>query len=124
MRSSVQAVQGSKACVAFVSDDPNVVLYTCPRLQGKLLLFDYRSSSPLQFVQFPQPISSLAVSKVKDSLVALGGCGGTVYVLRSQGTKISELTGHRGMVQSLIFTSQDTLTSCSRCDMIQWDVPA
>lgn len=115
------AVQEAPACVAFVPANPILVLYTCPRLQGRVIAFDHRTSSVMQTIDLAQSICSLAV-RPDGRLIAAGGVEGTVYLVDRQSVSSTELHGHCGPVHALTFSACGTcLMTGAGSTIMQWN---
>lgn len=114
-------MQEAPACVAFVPSTPVTVLYTSPKLQGSIVVFDHRTSSVMHTIDLTQSICSLSV-RPDGRMIAAGGVNGTVFLVDQQSVSSSELHGHCGPVHASTFGSCGTyLLTGSRSTMMQWN---
>lgn len=115
-------LQDAAACIAFLPTQPTCVAFSCTRLAGQLLTYDFRTASVIQTVDLPQAVYSLAACPTRP-LLAAGGAEATLFLVDSGATAWCGLQGHAHGVQSVAFTSDGgSLVSASRATMLQWNV--
>lgn len=107
--------------MAFVPSNPVTVLYTCPKLQGQIVVFDHRTSSVMHTIDLTQGICSLSVRQ-DGRMIAAGGVNGTIFLVDQQSVSWTELHGHCGPVHASAFGACGTyLLTGSRSTMMQWN---
>jgi WD40 repeat protein len=115
-------VQDDAASITFLPERQSCVAFSCTRLCGQVLVFDFRTSTVLHTIDLPQVVCSLCASPV-GGLLAAGGKGATVFLLDAHATSWRELSGHLHAVQSIAFTSDGAgVLSAGRSTVLQWNV--
>eukprot|EP00798_Chlamydomonas_sp_ICE-L_P014443 gene14443-20451_t len=108
------------SAISFVPGDAKAVVYTSPLLLGKILLFDYRLARVSRSIVLTQMSRSLAVSP-DGHFLAVGGMGGSSYVIDYENGKWVELSGHIHPVSALQFSGDSCrLVSAAGTSMVQW----
>ena len=117
-------VQRGKAVARFLPAAPTNIVYSCDSMQGRIVFFDYRTSTVMRSFELSQSVCSLSVS-MSGSLLAAGGSGASLYLVDVVSMSWSELKGHLHSVQSLCFNSDSScLASAAGATVMQWSVTA
>lgn len=108
--------------VEFLPKRQSCVAFSCTRLCGQVVIFDFRTASVAQTINLPQMLYSLAVSPLS-GLLAAGGAEASVFLIDGGTGTWRELLGHLHAVQSVAFTSDGScVLSAGEATMLRWNV--
>ena len=116
----MSGMQEGAASIAFMPSNPACVAFSCPRLHGRVIVYDFRVASAVQTIDLPQPVCSLAASP-DASLLAIGGSGATVFLVDADAVAWRELRGHVQPVRAVAFANNgSSVVSAAGATLMQW----